>query len=420
MIGDCKFEMKVLWFSNCPIGDDNSNGSGSWLYAMKHLLKESITLINITQGFVSDITHNKYDKFEEYILPQWRLTNGLPNIININKIKRIVNDISPDIIHIWGTEKYWGLLFSRGLIEGKPILEIQGLLSSCDIVYDGGLKSKEIRYFWGLKDLLYKFIQLSTNNLKYEEEIISNSKFISTQSNWTRDQISFLLKSDSVIYKTIRPLRHEFYKAKKWRIRDDKNEINVYTSYSYTAPFKGLHVLFKAIALLKERERKIKLNIAGPDLFRKPFFRKGWYEYYLLNLIEKYNLKDSINFIGQLNSSEIINALHSSDIYVNPSFVESFSAATAEALILGVPSVLSYAGALPNFSENSKIALYYSPMDYVSCAARIDEIINNIDVSRSLSVAAYSKLNEEISLNAVKKQQLKIYNKHLTQCSKKI
>lgn len=412
--------MKVLWFSNCILSNNISKGSGSWLFAMKDILIDQIELINITESNYNEITYTNHGNFQEFIIPRWNLIDGVPSNKNIITLKKIVEEIKPDIIHIWGIEKYWILLFSRNYIIGNPIIEIQGLLSSCYDVFYGGLLNNDIKRFYGIKEFLMRSRTLNNQRKKIKRESkreneVFKFSYISTQSRWVREQLLFKLSNNTKVFKTRVPLRKEFYNCNKWLNchQFGNNSVKIITSLSYITPFKGIHILINALAILKIKYPDIKLYICGPNINSLPFFKKNGYEKYLINLINQNKLSNNIIFLGKIDAKELTEHLLNANVYVNTSLVESYSVSTAEALFLGVPSVLSYAGALPNFSNNENIALYYSPLDYVNCASKIDFLLANSEFCSEISEKATNEMNKLCSVDVIKSTQLYIYNQIL-------
>lgn len=407
--------MKVLWFSNCVLSDMKCSGSGSWLYGMISIISDEVELYNITSSNVSEITQRSTNEIIEYIIPDYPLHEGIPSNENISKILHIIAEIEPDIIHIWGMEKYWARLYQREFIKGYPVLlEIQGVLSSLCNVFYGGLFPKEIVGMYGFRELVRPWDRLNNQfkrNIERSEDeslILKSFSYISTQSKWTRSQISFFTSANCKIYETLRPIRKEFYEANKWNKKREVSPI-IYASVSYNAPFKGLHILLKALVLIKSKYPSAKLMIAGFNP-NKPFYKENGYNRYIKYLIKKLSLAENVVFPGSLNAIDIIERLLKSDVFVNPSFVESYSASAAEALYLGVPSVLSYAGALPNFSEESSVAAYYSPMDFVDCASKIVEVFEDERRKKQMSIDAINQMEKRCSTNLVLNTQMGIYN----------
>ena len=140
--------MKILWFSNGILSKNSSKGSGSWLHAMRDLIAGEVELVNITNGAVPQIESNVGNGIKEYILPNWKLINGIPSEKNIKKIDDIVRTEHPDVIHIWGIERYWALLFSRKLIRHEHVLlEMQGVAVGSRNAFWGGLTPTEYKKF---------------------------------------------------------------------------------------------------------------------------------------------------------------------------------------------------------------------------------------------------------------------------------
>lgn len=406
--------MRVLWLSNCVLGENKSNASGSWLYAMKDILAGEVELWNMAESRVSEAKHTHYDGFDEYEIPFYPKSKGVPSAINIKQIEKIIDEIKPDVIHVWGIEKYWALLFTRGLIHRDAIIELQGVMSSCYNAYQSGLLPSEIRQCNGFWELVFPRDRFNNKRKSYlpsiarEKEILSTARFISTQSDWTRGQIHFYLNKDAVLYKTKRPVRNCFYNSIKWGKPDHEDPV-IFTSSSYSEPYKGLHILLRAVALLKKKYSGIKLEIAGVDFFERPWYRTRGMDRFWGDMVKKLDLMDNIVFLGHISGEQIIRHLLDSDIFVNSSFVESYSASAAEALYLGVPSVFSYAGAMPGFSSNGDVALYYSPGDFVDCAFKIEKLFNTPELYSKFSNNAVEKLKRMCGYDNVRYTQLNIY-----------
>ena len=411
--------MKILWFSNCVLSKTPSAGSGSWLFAMRDLIVNDVDLINITDSNINKITLNEANGIKEYILPNWKLKNGVPTTDHIIQIADIIDHEKPDVVHIWGVEKYWALLFSRGLIQfDKVILEIQGVFSSCVDVYYGGLLPIDIIKMMSLKSLLFSKYRLSkayrSYQMKslYEKELVRSFKHIAIQSNWTKDQLSTICSEKTNYYYSLRPIRKQFYQADKWKKPSNSKPI-LFCSISYYKPFKGLHFLLKALNVVRCYIPNITLRIAGPNLESRPFYLIGDYERYILKEIRRLELVNNIVFCGSLNATQMVEEIQNADIVVNPSLVESYSAAAAEALYLGAPTILAYSGAMINFSEEKPVALYYNPMDYRSLAAKISTLLYDQKLRNILTLNALEELLKKSSPDSVKSRQLDTYNKVL-------
>jgi glycosyltransferase involved in cell wall biosynthesis len=260
--------MIILWFSNIEI-TQNISSTGTWIYTMANALVDSgkIELINITEGNVSELEYRDNGKLKQWIIPKSKLRNGLPNIFIIKEIVELVNQIKPDVVHIWGTENYWGLLFSRGMVKGNVIIDIQGLKFIWYKYFFSGLSYFDILKCIAFKDLLKPQFSIfgRVNSFKkwgeYELEIIKSIPHIGVQSNWVRAQISYI-NPEATLFTSKIQLRKPFLTKKKWE-RDNSDHFRIFTSTSAVLSYKGLHVLIEATNILKKKYIGVKLVIDG-------------------------------------------------------------------------------------------------------------------------------------------------------------
>lgn len=368
--------MKVLWFSNIFISD-SIQSTGTWIFTMSRSLidSENVELINITDGDVPQVEFIDNGRLKQWIIPRAKLTSGLPDKITLDKIVEIVKNINPDIVHVWGTENYWGLLFSRGLIKSNVLLDIQGLKFICYKYFFVGLNYTDILNCIVLKDILkprYSILGRAKSFKswgKYELEIIKGINCIGVQSDWVRSQISMLNPNASLFRSKIR-LREPFLKANKWN-KNNCEPFRIFTSTSNVISYKGLHVLIDALQILKYRYPNVKLYVAGHVTL--PGIRQNGYDKFLFKKIKKNDLLDNVVWLGPLDANSLVKELLSSNVCVIPSFIESYCVALDEALSLGVPTVVSNAGAMSELANHEFSALYYSPLNSVDCATQIEK-----------------------------------------------
>lgn len=386
--------MKVLWFSNVILTTDATNSTGTWLHSMSSVLVgRGIELYNITQnGSVKKMERFNTGRIQQWVLPIYKLHNGLPNSKHIKEIINIVNSIGPDVIHIWGMENYWGLLTARGYLEGNILLEIQGIKETCAKVFYGGLSLSEIIKTIGFREMIRpsrslmllkrQFVKWS----KYEREMLAGHKQISTHSDWVRAWISQYTQSGCQIHYTQRIVRKEFFASDIWQIPNNPQDAPVvFTMSSGPNAYKGIHDAIKAISILKRDYPRVQLKVAGNFGVDRPFYKKSGYTNYLLRLIKKLDLGNNIIFLGPLNANQIIEQIHTANVMLQTSYVESYSLAVSEAMMAGVPLVVSYAGAMPELAQDRVTALFYTPSDFFACAYKLRKIIRSNELAENLS-----------------------------------
>lgn len=403
--------MRILWMGAMYFTDKKPDATGTWSYSMATELIKSgeIELYNITQAGVKNTIREDFSSIKQWIIPSSKLNRkGLPKESIIRDIIKITEEVKPDIIHIWGTESFWGLLKARNLISGKVILEIQGLKSEIHKYFYSGLTLKEIVATNGLRELIKpsdSIIKQKINFKKwsqFEKEIIKSHFFITTQSDWVRNHVRNINK-EAKLYETKMLLRDEFVNSEKWDL-DNCKPYSIFTTFSSIVSYKGLHVLIDAIAILKKEFPSVKLNVAG-STGRQGILGYGYYNW-IKRKISVLGVENNINWIGPINAEEIANNLRTANVAVIPSFVESYCMALDEAIHVGTPTVASFAGAMPELGIHKETVYYFQSGDPVMCASAISAFFKNRLFAEEVSTKAYSNR----SANSDKcKQQLEIY-----------
>ena len=200
-----------------------------------------------------------------------------------------------------------------------------------------------------------------------------------------------------------------FYVADKWHPAQNR-EKHIFVSTSADVPYKGLHVIFKALSILRNQYgygNGIILDVAGT--IPPCGIKRGGYAKWLYGLIDKLGISNNVKFHGALDAIGLIGLLHKSSVAVFPSSIESYGLALAEAQYIGVPSVVSYAGAMPELTGNGLSALYFQPGDDVVCAERIDRVLKDSVLSMQLSSQAISLAEDRNDPTRAVRRQKEIY-----------
>ncbi len=406
--------MKVLWVSLRIFSTEKEKQTAVWLKALAESLanKENIEIINVSKSNSNTVESFHYGNIKQFAIPTKKLNKygDIDSAAAQNFIK-IVNEIKPDIIQIWGTENPFGFLPLTQNLPGIKLLTLQGVLSSMGPCNLRGFTLREIISTIGIREILIgnSILHITKSffdDVLRENRMIENVQFVLNQSEWTDSQI-LAVNNQVKLYRTERVLRFEFLGTKKWVNFD--HEINkpiIYTSalgYSW----KGLHSLLKAAIYLKNYQPNFQLRIAG-RYGRTDWLGEGYLRF-MLRLIKKHNLQENIIWLGAIDGYQIVNELQNAHVYVNPSFVESYSNALAEAMMIGTPSVVSFAGAMPELADNNKEALFYTPGDHKRCAFLINKLIIDKELSTKLSQNAVIRAEQRNNPIAIAENQYQIY-----------
>lgn len=126
---------------------------------------------------------------------------------------------------------------------------------------------------------------------------------------------------------------------------------------------KGIDVLLRAMAILRERESPLELVLAGGSYYRNQRIQ----ERALRALADELGLHDRVTFLGQIPHAEVARRMAESAAVVLPSHAESFGAVLVEALASGTPVVATRCGG-PEDIVTDEVGELVEPGDPVALA----------------------------------------------------
>jgi glycosyltransferase involved in cell wall biosynthesis len=409
--------MRILWLSNKVQSKAGINGSGSWLEAMTQALLNSgeVELGNIARGNVTSIQRQDCGPICQWVIPYSVRTNrkdNLPPKEVINDIGRAIDDFSPDLVEVWGTEFFWGLLTARGLIKYPAILEMQGLKSAIARVFNGGLTFREQVASIGPIEIwrhstLFQVRRQFQNWGKFEKEIISGHRYIIAQSAWLKAQLRAINRNASIYHNEF-PLNELFYSSESWT--HGTNPV-IFCSASYPAAFKGLHVAIRMLAILKDRFPNVQLRIAGSR--QESGLRQDGYVAWLKREAHRLGVESNLTWLGLISTQELIRELQCCSVFLVPTFVEGYCLALAEAMLLGVPTVVAFTGGTSYLARDEESALFFPPGDDVMAAFQIERLLTEHELAGRLSKKARDVALERNSRPRIIQNQLEIYRQVL-------
>ena len=403
--------MRILWLSNTTLSGRDAVISGTWLGALARTLTASgeVDLCAIAFGEGDAPTRR-----DDGIIQQWRVQptdlgrDGLPPGRIVSGIIKVVNDYAPDIVHVWGTESYWGLLTARGLLGYPALLEIQGLKEPCVRVYAGGLTLKEQSSCIGRQEIIHRR-SIAAGRRRFgrwspfEREIIAGHRYITTQSPWVEAWVR-ATNTSAQLFHTELALREPFYTAQPWSGHDGAT---VFCSAAYSVPFKGVHDAVRALAVLTRRLPHARLRVAGPPLPVET--RRDGYAAWMHRLAASLGVADRIDWLGPLSAADVVAELQACSAMVMPSHCESYGMAMAEALYLGVPVVSAHAGGADWLARDGESALFFSAGDEAMCSYQLERVLTDRRLALALSRNARSAALTRNDLSSVVAGQLQRY-----------
>lgn len=413
MIGPNTEPTRVLWLSNKAQSDQDRGSTGTWLDAMAQALVQSgkVQLANVAMGPVRQITRQDAGAIAQWIVPasaQIRLHDGMPPREIVEGICQAVKEFGPDIVHVWGTETFWGLLVARKLIQRPALLETQGIKSAIARVYHGDLSWREQLACVGVKEVVRaNTIPQGRRRFaawtRYETEIVAGQHFVTVQSPWLEAQVR-AMNSDCRVFFNDFALRQPFYAAAPWQ---PANQTSIFYSASYPSPFKGIHVAVRALSLLKRRFPDIQLRVAGA--LQRPGLRQEGYMAWVNREAQRLGVANNVHWLGALSADQIVFEMQGCAAVFLPTFIEGYCLALAEAMAVGAPAVVAYVGGAAHLARNEETALYMAPGDVEMAAYQVGRLLTDQALAARLGAQARWVALARNDPDQIIRRQLDIY-----------
>lgn len=267
--------------------------------------------------------------------------------LNSRHLKRIYNDVKPDLINVHYASGYGTL---------ARMSKIQPILLSV----------------WGSD--IYDFPKESKIKYKILEKNLLNSKAIASTSIKMKEELERLYPDiKRKIY--ITPFGVDTNKFKK--INKDRNDNEFRIGIVKTLKKKyGISDLILAFNQLKKNLKNKALNDINIKLY---IYGDGEQKQELLSLIENLNLKDSVFLKGKIKNEQVPEALNDLDLFCATSILdsESFGVAVVEAMACELPIIATDVDGFKEVLVNGKTGVIVKRQDITAIATAMEDLILN-------------------------------------------
>lgn len=340
----------------CYLADINSAHTHKWLNYFKNKGYD-IHVISLGNGEYEGVTVHCLDVTDN-VMKKASDKNKLQYIKKIKRVKELVNEIKPDILHAHYATSY-GLL--GALANYHPyIISAWG-----SDVYDFPIKSP-------VHKMMLKY------NLKKADYIFSTSNVMKEETQkYTNKNIE--VTPFGVDINRFAPRRTE------------KDEVVIGTIKTLEEKY-GIQYLVKAFAQLKDRnpDMNLKLRIGG----------KGSQEDYLKGLCRDLKIYNDVTFLGFVNPDDVVKEFQNFDIAVFPSTLdsESFGVAAVEAESCGTPIVVSEVGGLMESTKPGITSLVAKKASVEDLRDKIDMLVKDKELRLKMGTAARKFVEDNYNL----------------------
>ena len=286
------------------------------------------------------------------------------------KLKKILKEIKPDIIHVRSRVPAWLIYFANKSLKIKVVSTVHGF-----------------------------------NSVGFYSSIMQKADAVICVSNSIKEYIQKHYKtSESKITVIPRGIDLELFNPKNIDndfINNFKKEFNlenrfIVSSVGRVTQLKDYETFIKAISLVKKELPNIVALIVGGVRSDKEDYLNS-----LKNLIKELNLEDNIIFTGSQSKIEQIYAL--SDVIVSSSKKpESFGRAVAEAICMDKPVIATNHGGVKDIIIENGNGFFFEVGDE-------KELANNILKARNLSFDGYNYISNNFSLGNMVNKTIEVY-----------
>ncbi|RFZ85760.1 glycosyltransferase [Mucilaginibacter terrenus] len=402
--------MRILWFTNTPSLFNNhvtSNNGGGWISSLEESIVDEPELELAISFFSTDksfkVKQNKttyypialYDSFlkrTKHVLFYEKY-----DAVEVQAFLQVIADFQPDIIHIFGSEKSFGLISYYTKIP--VVIHLQGILIPyMNAWFPPGVSNFDYLRYAGIKNYIsyIKKLRIYKLNAKREHKILANCPNFIGRTTWDNN-VAALYNGKARYFYCSEMLRSAFYNAVPWQ-NYGTEIIEIITTISPNL-YKGFDLILKTASLLKSVSNvKFRWKVFGLSSYT--FWEKK------LNLYAK---DLNVELLGIANANELIDAILSSSVFVHPSYIDNSPNSVCEAQLLGIPVIATNTGGLPSIINHQEDGFLVPANDPFSLCSAILQLHKNRELASTIGakgrITALARHNKETII----KDNLSVY-----------
>lgn len=252
----------------------------------------------------------------------------------------------------------------------------------------------------GFKKILVFFKNKLTSLFIRKIICVSNYVFQRDQCILGVDKTKFICLLNGIDLSRFRPQENK--RILRNNLFPDLLDRFILLSYASFIKAKGLDYLINALALLINKYPNMFLLLAW----------EGPQEAELKALVSQLNLDKQVRFLGVRNDTEKLLAL--SDVFIFPStWQEACGLSLMESLAVGIPTIATKVGAIPELIEDKETGLLIEAKDAQAIASEIEYFYNNQEFRETITKKAIVRAKKLFDLDRLVKETVAVYNNYL-------
>ena len=306
--------------------------------------------------------------------PRLDILNRLTQIkFSQYQLHRMLNKLKPDIVHGIGTDHEYAYIAVTSRFP--HVITLHGIM----------------------KQIVMKMNPpwFSTHRLfaKYEKRAINNAKDLIAINPYVLEQIEQDYSGN--VYHIANAIHPDFFRIPGCE-EYDIAFVGIYDKR------KRLLNLIKACNRVKETAPNLQLKIIGSN-------RDSSYENLIKKYIEENNLKNNIEFVGQLSQKELAKKLAKTKLLVLPSIEETAPMVIAEAQALGKPVIATDVGGIKHMIRDGVTGFVISPDDINAIAEKVRLLLEDDTLRRDMGKRVKQKAGNTYHPDIIAEKTFQVY-----------
>lgn len=367
-------DYKILWIANNPCSSTERGGgktvTGGWHSALEAEIRDKVhlSIAFLSSGQTEEdfihkgVIYHSINPFasENYFLFRMKrllMPQRLQDKAILTRIREIIHLESPDLIHIHGTERCFGMICPQDrsgmyLLDEKRIpvlISIQGLIGAIKENFFRGLPQSSFRKYESLESKLRKQSALRlyrefSQRAETEKTILHRAAFICGRTDWDFIETA-KFNSSRKYFKVGEIMRAPFY-GRQWQPHGNQHTFTIVSTLS-TGPYKGIDLLLKTAAKLQEENFPFRWLVIG----------YGKDNDYVRVARKQLGLDPEacgVEFLGKMDAEGVASTLLEGDVFCQVSHIENSPNSVCEAMLLGMPVVATNVGGTASIVTDGK------------------------------------------------------------------
>ena len=317
-----------------------------------------------------DLVHCEYNQ-TFYVLERWKFLASMLTgfFVETRQIRKIYNEIKPDIIHAWGSEDAYGVVAARLKSKATKVYTMQGCLSK--LAEMGG-------------STIFKILAA------YEKPSIRKYYYATAESKMSEScllGINNNLKTTVIDYGV-----DDIFHSQGWQ--PDENPVMVFIGT--IGELKGVKDIIRAFA--DPRLRGVRLKVIGKGALEEELKKKS---------------SSNVEWLGKLDTRRVAEELSKSWGLVIPTYFDTGPSVIKEARVVGLPVITTNMAGASTYVKHGKSGFIIEPGNVDDLIRTIADLTSSLERCHSLGVFDWEQTRDDLRVNGAVKKFANLYRKIL-------